>query len=80
MPRDYFNYYDGKLDARASCLVLELFTDGKLIDTTFGERMEPMFCTMMAELLNRRLIRRGEHISVFYLAQERAQVQTEGAA
>jgi hypothetical protein len=66
--QDSFNYYAAKVEPRASVLVLELFVDGILTDTDFGDRMEPMFCEMMAELLNRRLLRKGEHVSTYYLA------------
>lgn len=68
-PQDSFNYHAMKIDSRGSCLCLELFTDGRLIDTDLGDRMEPMFCEMLAELLNRRLLRTGQHISIFYLAE-----------
>jgi hypothetical protein len=67
---DSFNYYAAKVEpGRASVLVLELFVDGILTDTDFGDRMDPMFCDMMAELLNRRLVRKGQHVSTYYLEQ-----------
>ena len=64
VPVEQFNYYALTLDGKASCLIVERFVDGALVDTdVLTGRMDSIAAETMAVAKNKELIRKGDHVS-----------------